>query len=267
MLFNKKSIGSIVILIGSVILVGGLPVWIIGSQRPSFYTSKLLISLPLYPKTDDKLSYWTLKNISQKTNSENEKISFTIDSFFLGDSLRKMSFYFLHNMHGIESNISIYNNKNVKVCSIYKNFNSVIGKTNNNSISYFPIGSYPDELSNNGYYRVYCPFDTLITDKNQISKTCKQAGGGYMKVKDELAATFLCNINLKDTGVPLKVVVDNFTAITKDFIHTPQIFMVMWKKTDSFLLTLIGSIITSIGMLVFIAALIVFISMLFDEQV
>ena len=263
---EKKITGVIVIGIGLFILSGGIVCWVIGTNLPNFYTSNFLISLPVQPISDDNYGYWEVSY----NNSDNKTITnlnLQLDESFLDHSLKGMKFIFLHNLFGYDIDSYLYDNNNRRICTFIHNYNDFIGNiTINNSIVYETMASYPQNSQINNYYRVKCPYPTLITRKNNISESCKRKSGSFMKMPGNFTTTLICEADLSEAEFPLYLQINKFKIVTKDFIHTPQLYLAVWKKSESLPLTITGSVVTSVGMAFVIAALIIFFSMIFDQQ-
>ena len=263
---GKKLIGTIILGISIVTLGGGIPCWVIGSNQPEYYTSKILLSIPIYPSTSDDMSYWriSVQNESSETHSSSNFI-FNLGAFFLDYYASDMSFIFLHNLYGIDANVELYDHENTLICTYENKFNEIIG-SGNQTMNYSTMAHYPQELNQNNYYRVYCPYETLITNKKGISEGCKRTCGSFMKINDLMTDTLICNADLSDAVSPLRLQINNLNIVIKDFVHTPQLYLVVWKKTDSSTMSLLGATVTGVGMVIFVSSLIIYFSMLFDQQ-
>ena len=262
---GKKLTGTIVIGIGLFILCGGITCWVIGTKLPIFYTSKNLISFPVYPKTENKYGYWEVAS-NNTDNIKQTNLTFQLDEFFLDYSFSGFEFNFIHNFFGYDISAQLYDNQNRNICSFNGKLNEIIGGKINTSLSYVKMTSFPDNMPINRYYRVHCPYPTLITDKNNITEGCKRKSGSFMRIPGEFMKTELCTADLSEAEFPLTLRVNHFNIVTKDFIHTPQLYLAAWEKTESIPLTISGSVVTSFGMAFVIAALIIFFSMMFDQQ-
>lgn len=267
---TKQLIATIIIAISGALLIIGVPCWAVGSFRPEFYTSNVLVSLPIFPTTEDKLSYWKVVDPGDTgdyfTGMQSEKINFSLDSKFVEEFKKKITFYLLHNIHGLATSIQIKDAKGNEICDYSDFFNSIIGDLPNTSNTFTQMSEHPNELSKYGYYRVYCPFRTVITEKMGVSKSCKESQGTFMEIHENMSKRKVCSIEIDKVETPLSVTVNYMKVVPNDFIHTPQIYFCSWRKSNSYELTLTGSIVTTVGLICFIASVVIFFSMMLDSS-
>ena len=86
-----------------------------------------------------------------------------------------------------------------------------------------------------------------------------------MEIHESMSKREVCSIEADKIETPLSVTINYMKVVPNDFIHIPQIYFCAWKKSNSYELTLTGSIITTVGLICFIAAVIIFFSMMFDN--
>jgi multisubunit Na+/H+ antiporter MnhG subunit len=266
----KQVIGTVIVSIGALLMAIGVPCWSIGSQTPHFLTSNVLVSLPIFPTTADELSYWRAVDPGNSgevfPDTKSGKISFTLNSKFLEIFSKNIDFYLLHNVHGISTNITITDLIGQSICKYEEHFNNVIGGMPNVTNSFQSMTEFPAEFNKYGSYIVYCPYRTMITDKKGIPKSCKKDHGTFLEIHEKMSSRMMCSGKFNKIETPLTVRIEYLDVVPNDFIHTPQIYLGAWKKSNSYELIHVGSVTTTFGIICIICSIIIFFSMMLEQS-
>lgn len=261
MINQPKLLASIITgCIAGVMLLIGVPLWIVGLTKPKFICSTVLYSIPVYPKSSEKYSYW-IGGIPNGNNTIDFFQDFSINfnlSFFNQES-SSSTFYFLHNFHGYDISIEILDDNLKPLCTFTGNNNPEIGITTNTSIKYVHPLELASELRSFGEFRVVCQYPTLITTQSGIGNQCNQEYGYFLELKDKLSPEPICELSLEDLESNLVITFHNISIVPYDFIQTPQMYIGAWKQTDSKEMLISGISMTGIG----IAGIVVFGVLLF----
>lgn len=246
-----------------IFLIIGIPCWIIGSFRPFYYAADFLVSLPIYPTTEDGMSYW----IGSKTGNAIEEYSqgipieipVSVELSYKASSKVKLDLYLIHNLWGY--NVSMHINEaeffKLETKDIYKL--NPIGNTTIPSMKYMATVEMPKELQEYGAFRIKCPFSTLITIENELEPKCSREIGYFMKLVGKYQVSHIGTIIPLEKGpYTLPIIFDNITVLPYDFIETPQMYLAAWTKTDSTILAGVGSTFTTIGLISVIVLFILF---------
>lgn len=265
MCYSKKSIGFIFLGISGAMSLIGITCWVIGSMQPNYSTSKILISIPVFPTTKDGMSYWvsTKYNNESQTYSNSEPLNFDIDLSKYDQTQNFMTFYLIHNMYYINTSINfITSTKSVlesqSINTTYSYTNETYTNINQN------INLLTHDLKKDGFYKVYCPHSTLITQNSGIEPLCNRSTGYPMKIYHNFTATEVFSIKLHDHIQQFTLNIPYGRFIPFNYIHTPQIYFAAWQQTKSADVTLSGAIITAGGFLVLTASIGIFISMIVE---
>ncbi|KAK8860350.1 hypothetical protein M9Y10_012014 [Tritrichomonas musculus] len=240
-----------------ILLLAGIPCWVIGILIPRYYMSDFLYSIPIFPEsTDDVLSLWSFPSKDDRLQSSNKLVyPISISDFPKKHLGKKINVHILHNLWGIKMSGSIL--KNNVAHSYFKNeFNLKHEKSEffNRSIS---PGDLPKQFRQYGEYRVKCPFSTLITQENQIEPKCSRKIGSFMHLNDLYEEIIIGNVKVEERN-SISIVFDELKVLPYDFVFTPQMYIGFWKKTLANKLAMSGTILTVSGIIVLIISIVVF---------
>ena len=249
----------------SILFVIGIPSFIVGSIRPQYYKSNILTSIPIYPTTDDGFLYWIGKiPIENQTYYLKESFSSFDINIYKSDfdpQETKYTFFLIHNVFGLDIDIEFQLLKNnIPLRKFTKKMNENYGQINENNINYIYPRELPEDLTHFGDFQIYCPYKTLITDYNRISKKCSIKGGYFMNLIDKLNILKIGELEINDIIIKFNKLI----IIPKDFIEIPQIYIGAWSNSDSFELIIAGSILTILGLIFLFIGIIIYCIYLFN---
>lgn len=260
MCVSKKSLGFILLGVSGVMSVIGITCWVVGSMQPHYSTSKIFISIPVFPTKNDGMSYCvSTKYNNSQTYSDSQPLNFDIDIQKYEQTQTYMTFYLLHNMHYLNTQINFVKNaktlfsKNITATYYYTNET----RTNINQ----NINLLTNGFENNGFYRIFCPESTLITQKSGIEPLCNRSTGYPMRIFHNFTATEVFTLKMHDNPKQMTLSIPYGRFMPFNYIHTPQIYFAAWQRTQSADITISGAIITAAAFLLLTASIGIFISM------
>ena len=255
-------------MISLVLFLVGIPSWIVGSLRPQYYSMKALRTIPIYPQTDDRFTYWVGVNSTDTSvlmpYSEFYPISFRFDTNDFEKPGIASDFYLIHNLFGYNISLSVIDAKNNIILVKRLELNSIIGKYDLENVSLKQPYLLPLELRSSGDFRVHCPYPTLVTDLKGIGHKCQSNVGYIMPIEDQISLIDLGKIDLNEDNFPITISFSSMKVLTRDFIHTPMIFLTSWEESDSIELVSAGVLMTSVGFVSLVISVSIYVFYLFS---
>lgn len=232
-----------------------LPTWIIGSIRPYYYTLPAFISIPVYPSSTNPYGYvYGVQKSEADSFGENSNITFFTGSLFR-DVKEKIDLYLLHNLWGYDFTLQIYNSAGSNVFS--KSFSSNMNITNPNDGSVADdmdfLHNLPSELFINSNSRIYCPFETQITDEIGIADSCNDTA--YTEYNPKITKLSLISYDFDDNDRNLTFVFKQFKGYPFNYIGTPQVYITGFTQTNAKALLITGPVFLVIAVLSFVLML------------
>jgi hypothetical protein len=230
-----------------IVLLGGIPCWIIGARRPGYYQSDVLISVPLAPEPQDLFSYWTVSPPVNLTIAV--PLSKADGSAINGGTDLKI----VHNLFGYNLSLVIQFPAVTATFSVARN--AVIGRITDPTPARIDSSGLPGSLATDGYFRVGCPNPTAAT--SSIEPHCKRRIGGLMQLTDTYEVMHILEIS-EPNGTDLFVTFRMGAVVPTDFIDVPQMYIALWKKSNAESLVIGGGILTGAGLVVMVLTVVVF---------
>lgn len=233
--------------------------WVVGAKNSDFYTSDTLISLPVFPTTEDKLSKYIGVIQSGDTYVYPEpakKFSFSFSSEGFSD-IREQDLYIIHNLWGYNFNFSIISNQFTKTYINSQNMN--LKEPNVIDPKFYDKLFLPKKLMHHDRYQFRCPVSTLFT--KEIEPFCNNSKGYLAEIKNKFQVIELGGIDFSLFGDDITLYFQYLEAYPYNFIDTPQMFLSSWRKSNSIALYIAGIVFTVIS----IVSLIIFIIILVLE--
>lgn len=241
--------------IAGILLLGGIPCWIVGAIRPKHYISEFLYSIPLFPESvENTLAFWSFSNRNAGIQDSNQLIFPVSSSDFPKKHLNKnIDIHILHNLWGLRVSGSIAKNHINQDDFLY------IHNIHQNEFfnrSVYP-GDLPSDLRKYGDYRIKCPFPTLITQENQIETQCSRKIGSFMNLDGPFVDIIIGTIKIGNNDA-LSLIFDELKALPYDFVFTPQMYLGFWKKSNANKLIFSGVLLTVVGLIILIISVVIF---------
>ncbi|EAX94960.1 hypothetical protein TVAG_205580 [Trichomonas vaginalis G3] len=261
---SKKNIGLILLAISSVASLIGICCWVVGSLQPRYNTSKYLTSIPVFPTTEDKRGLWVSTVYNNESEIYNESKQIIIDLKPTNTDQNSRTVYLVHNMFYLNTSIAFLNSKNKTISS--KSFNVTYGLTNETDpLVNQNINLLLEFMNSYGFFKIHCPYSTIITSDQGIEPLCNRSNGYPMQILHNFTATPITSIKSDYYNTTKYLSIDYGYFLPSNYIHTPQIYLVSWAITKSSEITLSGAIITGFGFLVLTASIGMFVSMINDD--
>jgi hypothetical protein len=230
-----------------IVLLGGVPCWIIGANKPGYYQSDTIISVPLAPQAGDPVSYWTVSPAANLTIAVplRKADGGTIE----GDTVVRI----VHNLFGYNLSLAIQFPRTDATFSVARN--AVIGHITDPDANRIDSSGLPASLAIGGYFRVACPNPTAAT--SSIEPQCRRRIGSLMQLPDTYEVIDILEISeLNDTDIFLTF--RTGAVVPTNFIDVPQMYIALWKKSNAESLVIGGGILTGAGLVVMVLTVVVF---------
>ena len=242
--------------LGFVFLVAGVSVLSVGLVRPGYYCSTVLFSVPIFPTTVDNFSWYIGVNPPQVLDS----YVFPLES--LGDTDVDMllldinhpeqpqDVFLLHNLWGYDINLSIVDSDRAHLYEFEARRN-IDYESHVETQDFVESDILPSELMHHGNAYVKCSANhTLITMEEDIEPMCHELGGSLLNIDERLQTLHVKEVIFSRGNPPIHFIFHNLKVLPMDFIHTPQMYIVSWKKTNRSTLLAVGIPLIVIGMVV-----------------
>jgi hypothetical protein len=247
MRITKSVFGLVFMGASCIILLGGIPCWIIGSQMPDYYQSDILVSVPLFPSPDSPDLPW-LGTVFSSNGTPSHNVTMTV-SLTSVDSKRLSSdtvIHFVHNLFGYDIDLRMTISGHSQ--SFTAKRNAVIGSFDVAEPIRANSRSLPSTLSINRFFRVSCPFTTVVTKVAEIEPQCERLIGSFMELSDHYEVIDLPGkVPSNTTEITVNFV--KLTAVPTNYIEEPQMFIGIWRESDTGSLIIGGGILTGAGIL------------------
>lgn len=246
---NCDLVKRIFMITGFVLLISGAILWIYSTKSSLYSLSYMLISVPIFQnRSDSLLSYY--EGPSKSFSIPLKLLKYTASAFS-----QNVKLHLIHNFWGYSFNITIYDGKVIEK-QFFEEHNINLGDSNPPKRDIINVYDLPDELKRMGEFRVYCPYNTLVT--KDISKHCKRDYGAFMKIDEGSYQDVVVDDINKIEKKSLMITFDNLKALPYNFIDIPQMYIGVWSKNyflnlfyTSFLMTIVGLIIVVIVLIIF----------------
>ncbi|OHS98315.1 hypothetical protein TRFO_35252 [Tritrichomonas foetus] len=258
-------VSCVLITFSGILIVAGIPLWIVGCTQPDYYISKYLYSIPLFPEfPGDFLTHWTPfgnhndTKTQEKSIKSNLSLSFNINlSDFPSKHLNQnIQAHIIHNLWGLNLQISMMKNE-IPFLNFKHSKNLEIGGTSSTSFNLHP-NDLPDDLRRHGTFRVKCPYSTLITKENDIEPNCNRKIGAFLDLNDFYEDIKIGTAKITELDFSLLVTFDDLKVLPNNFVITPQMFLGFWSRANSYKIIISGAVLTSTGIVMLIISIIVF---------
>ena len=232
------------LIIAGVFLVIGAPCWAVGASKPNFWTTNLLISLPIYPETEGGFGkYGAVEPTNATFYPDQEFYNISISTTDVADYLTNdLKVYLFHNLWGLNFSLDIVNNNNGIVISTTNFENNFNFRSNISDTSVIEDAQKIDEIAIDfayyDYTYVYCPYPTLFTISKEIDPYCRDQIYP-VKLNSHFSEIYLASIDFSYI-YNITFHFNHLEAYPKNFIETPQIFIGGYSQTNRWDLIIAG---------------------------
>jgi hypothetical protein len=248
--------GLVFLVVSGIILLGGIPCWIIGSQMPNYYQSDILISVPLWPQSDPYDSLWLGR---PRDSHEIPPANLTISvPLITADSKRltaETSAHLIHNLFGYDIDLRLLRHGQSYAFSVKRN--AAVGVFDTEEIDRVTSRSLPDTLKIGRFFRVSCPYSTVVTVNANVEPQCQRAIGSFVELADKYEVIDLPG-GLPSNATEFSIVFVRLAAVLTNYVEDPQLYIGVWKRSDTDSLMVGGAILTGAGILASLVTICIF---------
>ena len=234
-----------------VLLVVGIPLWIVGSLNKSSIFWSEFSSLPLFPKgsTTFPINTYYIKQSQQSQSLINVTIPITYDDY------KKKNIFIIHNMWGFDIKATLFvNDAIIDTNQIAQNTNP----SNSFSVQRYDIKKIPKfsspmkkiQVADN-YIKVNCPYSTAITEIKGIQPTC-QTKALPIKFDSKYSINQLFSSYKLNYFDKMILNFDNSYMIPYNYIDTPELYIAYYGNSNKKKMKIAGIVLTSIGLVLIV---------------
>jgi len=238
------------------LMVAAIPFWSIAAYRPNYYSTKSIISIPLFSTQSNNRSYYVPADyISGKTNySANFPYSIGLDGYLTDEDL---DMYLVHNLWGLKISLSFEDSSGKKYfqyvheTNIESNFLSTLSTytySNLNTSDSFIIGDL---------VTISCPKSTLVTINYGVEPFCNQSSGYPIKINNNYSILSIGEYVYQEALTNPIIVFDNLTVLPMDFVTPPEMYLYGQRKSSKETLKTIADIMFVSGVVIMIISVFV----------
>jgi hypothetical protein len=217
---------------------------------PPYYQSDILTSVPLWPIEPDPATSWVgAASASEAALASNLSITIPLISSDAKRLASQTTVHIVHNLFGYDIELRL------SATGHSQTFTAKTTPADETAHERLNSRFLPESLSVNRFFRVACPYSTVATAA--IEPQCQRPIGNFMELSDSYETIELPE-RLPSNTTEVTVVFSRLAVVVTNYVEDPQMYIAIWRRSESGSLLIGGSILTIAGIVTSVVTICIF---------